>query len=75
MSRYLLVSDVHLRSTVPSCIDATSEEWMKIQEQALDKVVEIAIDNNVCYVLCCGDLYHSEPTASFECIQLSQNCL
>ena len=73
MSRYLLVSDVHLRSTVPSCIDATPEEWMNIQKQALDKIVEIAINNNVCYVLCCGDLFHSEQTASFECIQLAQD--
>lgn len=72
MSRYLLVSDVHLRSTVPSCIEATPEEWMNIQRQALDKVYNIAVENKVDTVICGGDLFHSEQTASFECIQAAQ---
>jgi DNA repair exonuclease SbcCD nuclease subunit len=73
MSKYLIVSDIHLRSTVPSCIDATPEEWIDIQKQALYKVVRIANDNGINFILCCGDLFHSEQTASFECIQLAQN--
>lgn len=73
MSKYLVISDIHLRSTVPGCIDTTPEEWIGIQKGALSRVAKIAKDNNVNYVLCCGDLFHTEPTASNECIQIAQN--
>lgn len=28
MSRHLITADWHIRSTVPSCIDATQEDWV-----------------------------------------------
>ena len=70
--KVLTFADLHLRSTVPSCIDSTQSEWMATQKEALNKVLEIAVDNNVEYILVGGDIFHSEQTASFECIYMFQ---
>ena len=34
MSKLLITADWHIRSTVPSCIEATPEEWMNFQNFA-----------------------------------------
>lgn len=64
----LSFADLHLRGTVPSCVDATLSEWMEIQNKALDKVVEIAVRQKVAAVYVGGDIFHSERSATFECI-------
>ena len=71
--RFLVTSDWHLRSTVPSCVEATQEEWMDIQRKAVEAVVDIAVKSKVDCVLLGGDLYHTEQTASNEVIQISQD--
>lgn len=71
--KVLTFADLHLRSTVPSCVDATSAEWMDIQQKALDKVVEIAVEHNVDSVYVGGDIFHTENTTSFKCITTFQN--
>jgi DNA repair exonuclease SbcCD nuclease subunit len=70
--KVLTFADLHLRDTVPSCVDATHEEWMRIQRDALEKVLQIAVDNRVDEVLVGGDIFHSNATASFECITMFQ---
>lgn len=70
--KVLTFADLHLRDTVPSCVDATHEEWMKIQCDALTKVYDIAVDNHVNEVYAGGDIFHSNATASFECITMFQ---
>ncbi len=70
--KVLTFADLHLRDTVPSCVDATHEEWMKIQRDALTKVYDIAVDNHVDEVYAGGDIFHSNATASFECITMFQ---
>lgn len=69
----LTFADLHLRSTVPPCIDCTQTEWMNIQKQALDKIIEIAKSNDVDEVYIGGDIFHSEQTTSFECIVMFQD--
>lgn len=69
----LITSDWHLRSTVPSCIDATPTEWMDIQRSALAKIIEIAVEHGVKGIYQCGDIFHSEVATSFECIQMVQD--
>lgn len=66
------ISDLHLRSTVPGCVDCTSTEWMEIQHKALWKVVYYAVSKQVQAVLIGGDIFHSENTTSFECIIMFQ---
>ena len=61
-------ADWHIRGTVPSCVDATPKEWMNIQKQALDKILDIAIKNEVSNIFVGGDLFHSENATTFECI-------
>ena len=29
--KFLITSDWHIRSTVPSCLDITQEQWMELQ--------------------------------------------
>lgn len=70
--KFLITSDWHIRSTVPSCLEFTSEEWMELQKEALRQVGEIAVKNDVCDILVGGDIFHSENTASNECIYLVQ---
>ena len=69
----LTFADLHLRATVPSCVNATPSEWMEIQEKALDKVVEICEKNEIDEVYVGGDIFHSEQATSFECVILFQN--
>ena len=71
--KILTFADLHLRGTVPSCVDATALEWMNIQKSALDKVVEIAVENEVEEVYVGGDIFHSEQSTSFECVTMFQN--
>jgi len=70
--KVLTFADLHLRDTVPSCVDATHDEWMGIQRDALEKVLQIAVDNHVDEVCVGGDIFHSNATASFECITMFQ---
>lgn len=72
-NKVLITSDWHIRSTVPSCVEATPSEWMDIQKQALDKIINIAVKHRVKGIYQCGDIFHSEQTASTECIQLVQD--
>lgn len=72
MSRHLITADWHIRSTVPSCIEATPEEWMDFQKQSVHRVLEIAKEYKVDEIDIGGDLYHSERTASNECTYLIQ---
>ena len=72
MSKVLSTADWHIRSTVPSCLDMTQQEWMDLQKLALTQIVDMAIKHDVSGVYCGGDLFHSEPTTSFECIQMVQ---
>lgn len=69
----LVTADWHIRSTVPSCIDATPGQWMSEQKRVLDKLVEIVKEEQVEQVLIGGDVFHSENTTSFECIQIVQD--
>ena len=71
--KILCSSDWHLRSTVPSCLDYTQPEWINIQKTALNRLLKIAEDNECEAIFCDGDVFHSEPTASFEVIQLAQD--
>lgn len=73
MSKLLITADWHIRSTVPSCIEATQEEWMNFQKQSVNRVLEIAKENDVDEIEIGGDLFHSETTASNECIYLLQD--
>lgn len=72
MSKLLITADWHIRSTVPSCIEATQEEWMKFQKKSVARVGEIAKEYKVDEIDIGGDLFHSEQTASNECIYLLQ---
>ena len=72
MSKHLITADWHIRSTVPSCIEATPEEWMKFQKKSVARVGEIAKEYKVDEINIGGDLFHSEQTASNECIYLLQ---
>lgn len=69
---FILSADWHLRSTVPSCVEASQEEWISIQESAVDKVVDIAIEKKS-PVFVVGDIFHSDVTTSFQMIQIIQN--
>ena len=60
MSKHLITSDWHIRSTVPSCIEATPEEWMNFQKESVNTVLKIAKENNVDEIDIGGDLFHSE---------------
>lgn len=71
--KVLTFADLHLRDTVPSCVDATHEKWMEIQRNALLKVYQIAVNNHVAEVYVGGDIFHSNATASFECITMFQD--
>jgi len=71
-NRFIVSADWHLRSTVPDCVDATQEEWISIQESAVNKVIDIAIENKS-PVFVVGDIFHSDITASFQVIQIIQN--
>ena len=73
MSKYLITADWHIRSTVPSCIEATPEEWMDFQKKSVHRVLEIAKENKVDEIDIGGDLYHSERTATNECTYLLQD--
>lgn len=68
----LTTADWHIRSTVPRCIEATQQEWMDIQRKALERVGEIAEEFKVEGINVGGDIFHSEATASFECIYMVQ---
>lgn len=70
--KFLVTGDWHLRSTVPSCLDYTQNEWINIQKTALNRLLEIMRDKDVHDLLFTGDLFHSEPTSSFEIIQIAQ---
>ncbi len=72
MSRHLITADWHVRSTVPSCIEMTPEEWMDFQKKSVHRVLEIAKEYKVDEIDIGGDLYHSEKTASNECTYLIQ---
>ena len=72
MSKLLITADWHIRSTVPSCIEATPEEWMDFQKKSVHRVLEIAKENNVDEIDVGGDLYHSERTSTNECTYLLQ---
>ena len=71
--KYVITSDWHLRSTVPSCIEVTQPKWMEIQRKALYKIKDIAKENDVHVILMGGDLFHTEQTSSFEVIHLAQD--
>ena len=73
MSKLLITADWHIRSTVPSCIEATPEEWMDFQKKSVHRVLEIAKENNVDEIDVGGDLYHSERTSTNECTYLLQD--
>ena len=71
-NKVLTTADWHIRSTVPSCMDMSQSEWMDLQKHALEQIVEIACNEKVEGVYVGGDLTHSEPSTSFECIHLIQ---
>ena len=71
--KHLITADWHLRETVPSCVNANQTEWMNIQREAVSKVAEIAIENNVVAVFVGGDIFHSDASTSFACIQIFQD--
>ena len=71
--KILVSADWHLRSTVPSCLDYSQSEWIEIQKSALNRVLEIAKENKCDVIFCDGDVFHSEPTASFEVVQIAQD--
>ena len=73
MSKLLITADWHIRSTVPSCIEATQEEWMEFQKKSVHRVLEIAKENMVDEIDVGGDLYHSERTATNECTYILQD--
>ena len=68
--KVLTFADLHLRGTVPSCVNETPTKWMEIQKQALNKVVSIAVENGVEGVYVGGDIFHSETSCTFECINM-----
>lgn len=68
--KVLTFADLHLRGTVPSCVNETPTKWMEIQKQALNKVVFIAVENGVEGVYVGGDIFHSETSCTFECINM-----
>lgn len=70
--KVISLADLHLRFTVPGCVKATPTEWIDIQNKALSKVAIYAIENKVDAVLVGGDIFHSEQSTSFECINLFQ---
>ena len=71
-SKFIESADWHLRSTVPSCLDMTQNEWMIAQESALNQIINMAISNKV-NIFVVGDIFHSYETTSFQTIQLVQN--
>lgn len=71
--KFLITADWHIRSTVPSCIEATPEEWMDFQKKSVHRVLEIAKENDVDEIDVGGDLYHSERTSTNECTYLLQD--
>lgn len=71
--KLLITADWHIRSTVPSCIEATPEEWMDFQKKSVHRVLEIAKENNVDEIDVGGDLYHNERTSTNECTYLLQD--
>lgn len=73
MSKHLITADWHIRSTVPGCIEMTPEEWMDFQKKSVAIVGKIAELNHVDEINIGGDLFHSENTASNECIYLLQD--
>jgi len=72
MSNKMITADWHMRSTVPSCLEMTQEQWMELQKKVLEEVERIAVENYVDEIYIGGDLFHSENTASNECIYLLQ---
>ena len=68
--KILTFADLHLRGTVPSCVNHSVTEWVDIQRKALNKVADIAIENKVDAVHLGGDIFHSESSATFEVINL-----
>jgi len=73
MAKLLITADWHIRSTVPSCIDMNNEQWMDFQKASVKRVGEIARENDVDEIDIGGDLFHSEVTASNECVYLLQD--
>lgn len=69
---FIITADWHLRSTVPSCLDYTQDEWINLQKEAVNKVVEIAISKRI-PIFIVGDIFHSDITTSFEMIQIVQD--
>lgn len=71
--KVLTFADLHLRGTVPPCVNATPTEWMEIQEKALIKVADIALENKVNGVYIGGDIFHSEVSCNPECVNIFLN--
>lgn len=71
--KFLVTADWHIRSTVPSCLEMNQNEWMDVQKQALKKIVDIVSEYQINDILIGGDIFHSDNTTSFECIQLVQD--
>lgn len=71
--KILSTADWHIRSTVPGCLDMSVSDWMDFQRKSLERIKEIAVEHHVCEVDVGGDLFHSEQTASNECIFLIQD--
>ena len=71
--KILSTADWHIRSTVPGCLDMSVSDWMDFQRDSLNRVAEIADEHKVDEVDIGGDLFHSEQTASFECVYMIQD--
>lgn len=71
--KLLITSDWHIRSTVPGCLEMNSDQWMDVQRQSLKKIVDIVSEYQVSDIMIGGDIFHSDNTTSFECIQLVQD--
>ena len=67
--RGIISADWHLRSTIPHCCSNTRMEWMDIQRNCVEQVVDVAVKNN-CDIYIVGDLYHKVTDISFECLDI-----
>lgn len=65
----VITSDWHLRSTIPTCCSNTKLEWINIQRESVNQVVQLAIKEN-CDVFVVGDLFHKVTDISFECVNV-----
>jgi hypothetical protein len=66
MSKYIISSDWHLRSTVPSCVEATQPEWVETQRNALYKLIDIAKEHNKTSIRLTVNKYNNTTIKAYE---------